>query len=156
MNTRILLSAALLSISATNVSAAPKISMANDNFETKICYTAATQGLEAAKQLVSDKGLSFRKFEKNVTCNDQDLSTFASNFNKLQNDQAGLPQVKLVATNKDVESKICLESLTHGIPQTAAKYKINKDYVRCNGKPLPRFVDESRARGATVAALPNN
>ncbi|WP_371195506.1 hypothetical protein [Glaciecola sp. SC05] len=155
MKKLILTSAALLTFVATNAHAdASAISMANQNFETKICYVAATEGLDAAKQLVSDKGLSFRKFEKNVTCNNKDLSTFAKHFANAQIRGENASQVQLVATNNDVESKICLESLTHGIDKTAAKYKINKDYIRCNGKPLPRFVNENKRRGATVAAVP--
>lgn len=130
------------------------ISMANQNFETKICYVAATEGLAAAKALVSNKGLSFRKFEKSVTCNNKDIASFAQDFVSDQTQRNSQAKVELVATNNDIESKICLESLTHGIDKTAAKYKINKDYIRCNGKPLPRFVNENKRRGATVASVP--
>lgn len=155
MKNLLLSSAALLVFATTNVIAqSPEITMTDQSFETQICYAAATKGLDSAKALVAEKGLSFRKFEKHVTCNKKDLVSFAKQFENQRSKGEELAQVQLVATNNDVESKICLESLTHGITITAAKYKINKDYVRCNGKPLPRFVNESKRRGATVASLP--
>lgn len=148
-------SIAVLTFSAGNVSANsnPKLVMQNNNFETKICYVAATQGIDAAKQMVSDKGLSFRRFNKNVTCNNKSISTFARQFAESDSNDEQSAKITLVAKNNDIESKICLESLVNGVGLTAKKYKINSDHIRCNGKPLPRFVRESKKQGATVASI---
>jgi hypothetical protein len=155
MKKLLLTSAAILSMISLNTHANSVVfEKTDDNFDTQICYAAATNGIEGAERLVTEKGLSFRTFKKNLTCNDKDLVTFARQYTKrnLQGTQQG--SITLVAKNNDVESRICIESLTQGMTKIAAKYKINTDYIRCNGKPLPRFVRENKQRSDAVAALP--
>ncbi|MFC4698860.1 DUF3718 domain-containing protein [Glaciecola siphonariae] len=140
---------------AAGVSNASDFAKTNDNFETQICYAAATEGLSGAEALVQSKGLSFRTFKKSVNCNGLSLAAFAKQYAKRNANDKDKVKLELVATNNDVESKICIEALTRGMDKTVAKYKINKDYIRCNGKPLPRFVNESKRRGQAVVSVSN-
>lgn len=142
-----------LSVSSL-VASASDFKKTNDNFETQICYVAATEGLESAKSLVESKGLLFRTFKKSVTCNGADLTSFAREYAQRSKNKEASPGVELVASNNDIESKICIEALTQGMEKTVTKYRINKDYIRCNGKPLPRFVKENKLRGSAVASIP--
>ncbi|MBT1449936.1 hypothetical protein KJ365_03510 [Glaciecola sp. XM2] len=136
---------------ATSVSAqASDFAMTQDNFETKVCYVAATEGLETAEKLIADKGLSVRKMKQNVKCNNTDLVAFAKRYSQRQQAKNNGP-VQLVATNNDIESKICIESLTQGLSQTVAKYRINKEHIRCNGVPLPRFVRQNQQLDLSVS-----
>jgi hypothetical protein len=128
--------------------------MTQDNFETKVCYIAATKGMKSAEQFITAQGLSVRKLKQNVSCNNTDLATFAKRYRKSQLAPANPVPVQLVATNSDIESRICVESLTQGLAQTVAKYKINKEHIRCNGIPLPRFVKNNRALDLTVTMRP--
>jgi hypothetical protein len=150
-----LIIAIALTASATAVSAkSAKFEMTQDNFETKVCYVAATKGMESAEQFITAQGLSVRKLKQNVKCNNTDLVTFAKRYNKAESAPTSTGPVQLVATNNDLESKICVESLTKGLMQTVAKYQINEEHIRCNGIPLPRFVKKNKALDLTAAVTP--
>jgi hypothetical protein len=154
MRNLLISSAIILSVSAFNATASSTtFEKTNNNFETQICYAAATKGIDGAKELVESKGLMFRTFKKSVTCNGADLTSFAKQYAKRQQQNKEAITLELVATNNDVESKICIEALTKGIEKTVAKYKVNKDYIRCNRKPLPRFVKENKQRAAAVVSI---
>jgi hypothetical protein len=141
--------------SAISVSAqSGQFEMTQDNFETKVCYVAATNGIKSAEQFIKAQGLSVRKLKQNVTCNNTDLVSFAKRYNKPQNNASNNGPVQLVATNNDLESRICVESLTQGLGKTVAKYQINKEHIRCNGIPLPRFVKQNKALDLTAAVVP--
>lgn len=140
----IALSTSLVSVSAN----AAGLEMGSDNFETKVCYVAATEGIKTAEKMIKDKGLSVRRLTENVMCNNTDLKTFAKRH---ANKNISTAPVTLIATNNDIESKICIESLTNGINNTERKYRVNKDQIRCNGIPLPRFVRQNKNRDLTVS-----
>lgn len=155
MNKVALLITIALTASASTVSAtSAKFEMTQDNFETKVCYVAATKGMEIAERFIQAQGLSVRKLKQNVKCNNTDLVTFANRYNKPESAPSNSGPVQLVATNNDIESRICVESLTQGLSHTVAKYKINEEHIRCNGIPLPRFVKNNKALDLTAAVTP--
>ncbi|WP_395341765.1 hypothetical protein PN836_020020 [Ningiella sp. W23] len=134
------LGASALVLSASSDANTIEFETADNHLESKICKAAATGGLDAAKQLVRRNGLSFSKFKKILTCNDMSLNDFAAKYSQAVAADAQPSTVQVVAKNNDRESQICLEALTIGVIQVEKKYKINSDYIRCNGKPLPKFV----------------
>ncbi len=112
----------------------------NDDFVTQSCYVAATQGMPAVKKLVESRFLSFNDFKKDVVCNGIDIEKFAK--------QAKAPspvgrQVQLIATNNDLESRVCMAALTKNLDDVVKEYRINKDYIVCNRLSLTRFLEKN-------------
>nr|WP_136250818.1 hypothetical protein [Ningiella ruwaisensis] len=142
---------ALMSFSATQAIASVKFEATNNDFVTSVCYQAATQGLDAAKELVTDRGFSFRNIQKSVTCNGKSLDDFAAQYAKRQIASDKKQTVQLVAENNNLESKVCIDALTNGIDKAVSKYKINPEYIRCNRVPLPRFVAKNKHKNMVVA-----
>lgn len=113
---------------------------ASDDFVTQSCYIAATQGIGAVKKFVESKFLSFNDFKKDVVCNGVAIDKFASQY------KAPKPvakQVQLIATNNDLESRVCMAALTKNLDEVVKEYRINKDYIVCNRLSLTRFLEKN-------------
>ena len=116
----------------------------NENIETQACYTAATQGLNAAKELVSKENINFGIFKNSVTCNGLSLVDFAQQYGEQSGEQnakseATETRIVLVAKNTNVESQLCLDAITMGERAAREKHAIDLP-VTCNNLDLADFV----------------
>ncbi|MFT5675102.1 MAG: hypothetical protein ACI808_001031 [Paraglaciecola sp.] len=70
-----LIAAAVFSI---NLNASTvKFAASNDTFETSVCVVAAKNGIEEAKKMLTDNGISFNAFNKDISCNGKALRSFS-------------------------------------------------------------------------------
>ncbi|WP_395340845.1 hypothetical protein PN836_017820 [Ningiella sp. W23] len=142
MKKLVLLAGVIASFSFSSVAAPKAFTAADENFETKACVVAASEGMDAVKALVSEKGLVFRNFKQSVTCNNKSLNTFAKMYHgKASSNDA---PVVVVAKNNNFESRVCVSAVNNGIKHTLAKFRINQNEILCNGKPLNKFVKASK------------
>jgi hypothetical protein len=118
----------------------------DDNLATQTCIVAAKDGIQAAKQLVSDNGLRAATFTKGLKCNDQNLTRFAKKYAK--QDMADLKEqakatrvVRLVTSMENVETQLCIDAAVMGEERARAKYRYDAP-VTCNSKSLSTFVRE--------------
>ncbi|MEM0909943.1 MAG: hypothetical protein AAGJ37_03155 [Pseudomonadota bacterium] len=112
----------------------------NDDFITQSCYVAATEGIDAVKKLVESRFLSFKDFEKDVVCNGVTIDKFAKQHS------APAPtgqRVQLIATNNDLESRVCMAALTKDLDDVVKEFRINKEYIVCNRLSLTRFLEKN-------------
>lgn len=121
-----------------------QIEASNNELTTQVCYVAASEGLKAAKSLVTSQGFSFRSFMKSVTCNNMSIADFANKYHGNVVKSQSERKIQLVAKNNDLESQVCVEALTYGLEATVKKFRINQDYIYCNGISLPKFVQQNR------------
>jgi hypothetical protein len=54
-----------------------KFTASNDTFNTSVCVVAAKNGIEEAKKMLTDNGISFKAFNKDVSCNGKALRSFS-------------------------------------------------------------------------------
>ena len=140
---------ALLTIFAINASASDSaFQKSNNNVETEVCYTAAKQGLGAAKRAIKTKGLNYRTFQTSVMCNGLSLPQFASKFATLRS--KGIEQkdtvtvVSISALDRSVESQLCLDAGTLGERAARTKHNLKSADVQCNGKSISNFLKSFR------------
>ena len=111
----------------------------NDNFETQVCLTAATEGLAAAKTLVSSNDMNYVSFSRTVTCNDQSIAEFANSHATQEASSGKATRIALKAKNTNVESQLCLDAVVIGEDAARAKYDVYGE-VLCNRRSLSSFV----------------
>ena len=118
----------------------------DQNLETQACYTAATQGIDAAKTLVKEHNIRFSLFKNTVTCNGLRLVDFAHEFGE-QEEKSGniVTRIALVAVNTNVESQLCLDAVTMGEKKARNKHDIYAPVI-CNNLNLPDFVRSFKKR----------
>ncbi|MFT5277062.1 MAG: hypothetical protein ACI97K_000735 [Glaciecola sp.] len=130
------------SVSATNVQIRP----ADDTFETKVCYAAATQGLKAAYNLVKESDENLDRFTSLLTCNGKSLARTAKTFKKAQT-----PAVRKVrfVTDDAAASKICLDAVIFGVNIALEKHGVKNENIICNNLNINSFA--KRFAGKSVA-----
>ncbi|MBO1256586.1 DUF3718 domain-containing protein [Alteromonas sp. 5E99-2] len=109
----------------------------NDNLETKVCYTAATESYSAAKRLVRSNGLNFEQFNVGVKCNGVSIKQFANEF---ANNSSQETAKALVAKNTDNASRACVEAIQIGEKEALAKYNLEGELVFCNFREISDFI----------------
>lgn len=114
----------------------------NNDFATQVCYTAATQGLSAAKALVAKNELNYSAYAQSVTCNGSSIRQFAKAYSKSslgENKLQKTEKVALVAKDANLASQLCLDAVVNG--EVAARAKFNMyDSILCNSQDLSAFV----------------
>jgi hypothetical protein len=134
------------SVSATNVQLRP----ADTSFETKVCYTAATEGLQAAYNVVRDSEENFARFTETLSCNGKSLVRTARTFYKNQNNEveASATKVRFV-TDERVESQVCLDAVMMGVDAAFEKHNMKDRNIICNDLDIRSFA--KKFSGKTVA-----
>ena len=134
----------LLSVS-TFVSAEANIELrpVNNNLETKACYVAATEGLDAAESFLQANDYSFATINNAVTCNGISIARFADKYAvKTNANEAAvekqLSTFKLVALDNDA-SQLCVDAVVIGERAAREKHGITNEAVFCNSKTLRNF-----------------
>ena len=70
-----LIAAAVFSL---NVNASiVKFEASDDTFNTSVCVVAAKNGIEEAKKMLTNNGISFKAFNKDISCNGKALRSFS-------------------------------------------------------------------------------
>ena len=62
-----------LNVNASTV----KFTASNVTFNTSVCVVAAKNGIEEAKKMLTDNGISFKAFNKDISCNGKALRSFS-------------------------------------------------------------------------------
>lgn len=124
----------------------------NDNFETQVCYTAATEGYAKAKQLIRSEHLSALEFTASLSCNGETLKAFAKKY--ANNEVSDNPTtIKLIAKDTDDASKACVEAVTIGEASARAKYNLEGEKIFCNYKEMSEFVRRYDSERVAVRAV---
>nr|WP_297348250.1 ABC transporter ATP-binding protein [uncultured Glaciecola sp.] len=131
------------SVSATNAQLRP----ADNTFETKVCYTAATQGLKAAYELVRESSENFDRFTTILRCNGESLVRSARAFK--QANQAQTTRKVRFVTDESIESKICLDAVILGADTAIEKHDVQHVNIICNNQDIKIFA--KRFAGKTVS-----
>jgi hypothetical protein len=131
------------SVSATNVQLRP----ADNTFETKVCYTAATEGLKAAYELVKESNENFDRFTTILSCNGKSLVRSARAFKQANQEQA-TRKVRFV-TDESLESKICLDAVLLGADTAIEKHDVQHVNIICNNQDIKIFA--KKFAGKTVS-----
>lgn len=103
------------------------------SIETNLCVIAAERGYYAAKT-EAKKSISAAQNFSRMTCNGQDVKSFAKSFNVVADTPA--KQIILVPVNDSQETQLCLKAANNGIRSIGNAV----DRLNCNGKSVSRFV----------------
>jgi hypothetical protein len=133
------------SVSATNVQLRP----ADNTFETKVCYTAATEGLKAAYELVKESNENFDRFTTILSCNGKSLVRSARAFKQAQANQAQATRKVRFVTDESLESKICLDAVLLGADTAIEKHDVQHVNIICNNQDIKIFA--KKFAGKTVS-----
>jgi hypothetical protein len=121
------------SASATNVQLRP----ADNTFETKVCYTAATEGLQVAYELVRESSENFDRFTAILSCNGKSLVRSARAFEQVN--QAPTTRKVRFVTDESLESKICLDAVILGANTAIEKHDVQDVNIICNNQDIKIF-----------------
>ena len=78
MKTFISTSIIAVALFSLNVNASIVKFEATDNtFMTKVCVVAAKYGIDDAKKMLADNGISFKAFNRDISCNEKTLRRFS-------------------------------------------------------------------------------
>lgn len=144
----ITLSVASLQAVAQNVVLKP----VSDNFETQVCYTAATEGYNAAKRLARREHVNFAEIRTSVSCNGISIKEFAELY-EINDQDSATTTVALVAKNSNVESQACLAAIDLGETAAKAKYGLEGETVFCNYEEMATFAKKYRNDSTVIQAL---
>lgn len=123
------------SVSATNVQLRP----ADNTFETKVCYTAATEGLKAAYEIVRESSENFDRFTAILSCNGKSLVRSARAFQQANQEQAQTTRKVRFVTDESLESKICLDAVILGADTALEKHDAQDVNIICNNQHIKIF-----------------
>ena len=121
------------SVSATNVQLRP----ADNTFETKVCFAAATEGLKAAYELVRESTENFDHFTAILSCNGKSLVRTARTFK--QTEQAQTTRKVGFVTDESLESQICLDAVLIGVDVALQKHDMQGFNIICNNQDIKTF-----------------
>jgi len=121
------------SVSATNVQLRP----ADNTFETKVCYTAATDGLNAAYELVRKSSENFDRFTTILSCNGKSLVRTARTFKQAEQVQS-TRKVRFI-TDESLESQVCLDAIMVGADVAIEKHDMQNVNIICNNQDIKTF-----------------
>ena len=134
------------SVSATNVQFRP----GDDTFETKVCYTAATQGLSAAQDLIKAGDKNIKRFTTLLTCNGKPLAHAARTFQQISQEQTQAPRKIRFVTDETLESQVCLDAVMIGVDAALEKHEIQDDNIICNNRDIKTFAKKFARRTASL------
>jgi hypothetical protein len=123
------------SVTATNVQLRP----ADNTFETKVCYSAATEGLKAAYELVRESTENFDRFTAILSCNGKSLIRTARTFKQTNQEQAQTARKVRFVTDESLESQICLDAVLVGVDVALEKHDMQKFNIICNNQDIKTF-----------------
>jgi hypothetical protein len=133
------------SVSATNVQLRP----ADNTFETKVCYSAATEGLKAAYELVRKSTENFDRFTAILSCNGKSLARTARTFKQADQEQTqNIRKIRFV-TDESLESQICLDAVLIGVDVALEKHDMQRFNIICNNQDIKTFA--KKFEGKTVS-----
>ncbi|MCW8108422.1 hypothetical protein OPS25_07940 [Alteromonas ponticola] len=131
------------------------------SLESRVCLTAAAQGLDAAAQIISESGKSFKRFTRHLECNGLSVTAFADRYSGATviaqhafNAAPAKKSVVLVARNNK-ESKVCADAAVVGVKRAADTHGMNAIQARnivCNDAPISKFVNEFKKKDVQVSA----
>jgi len=136
-------------ISAQSFAQNVRFNPINENVETQACYTAATEGYEAAKRLIRENGFFEQSFAASLRCNDVSLRTFAELYSNNEVTKSA-KTIALVAKNEDVASQACVDALSIGKEEALAKYGLEGETIICNRKEIADFVRTYRSESVVI------
>ncbi|GLR72110.1 hypothetical protein [Agaribacter marinus] len=150
MKTSTLILSAALTFTALSVSANQvEFEKVNNNLETEACYTAATKGMNATKEIVQKSKVSFAVFKNSVMCNGMRINEFAAKyFDKKSSitEKKTIQVVALSALDRSPESQLCLDAVVMGEKAARSKHNMRNTNVVCNGKSLSHFLKTFKNR----------
>jgi predicted nucleic acid-binding Zn-ribbon protein len=83
MKTFISTSLIVAAVFSLNVNASiVKFAASNDTFNTSVCVVAAKNGIEEAKKMLTDNRISFKAFNKDISCNEKTLRSFSKKMER--------------------------------------------------------------------------
>ncbi len=129
-----------LAMFATHSVSSVSFEKSNNNLETKACYAAATQGIEAAKALIGLSNISYNSFKNNVMCNGMKIDAFAGKYHKTEVQNKVVKIVAMNQMNQSVESRLCLDAISMGEDAARRKYNLRSEAISCNGKRISQFL----------------
>jgi hypothetical protein len=128
-----------------------------DDFETQACYTAATQGIDVAKELLKNNNVSYNGFKNKTTCNGMKIDEFSAKyFNSTFESNQVLPIIALTALDQEPESQLCVDAATMGEKQARAKHNLKHVNVKCNGKNISTFLKDLKNHKVVKTANQSN
>lgn len=139
----LVLSAGLTFVSLNAAALNLKFEKTGSDLETQACFTAATQGIKAAKKLVRAEGVNYIELSSTLLCNGMQIKDFANKYAKLQAKNDAAKTVKVVALSamdRTIESQLCLDAVTMGEKQARAKYQMRNATIKCNGQEIGQFL----------------
>ena len=123
------------SVSANDVQLRP----ADNSFESKVCYVAATQGLDSAYDLVKESDVNFNRFTEELSCNGKSLQRAARLLNVMlkqaASEELNAEEVNIQEQNKNettrvrfvtdenAESQVCLDAVVLGLDAALEKHR---------------------------------
>lgn len=128
----------------------------DNNIETQSCIVAASKGLDKAKDLIETNGFNFYSFKKSLSCNGMSLSAFAEQFeeNRLANLRSNQSETvstyKVIATNQNKESQLCVDALAIGEDAARKKHGLLTESILCNQQPLRWFVKDFENKNLAI------
>ena len=138
------MAAAMSMISVSTFAVERSFEKGSDDIETQACYAAAIEGMEATKALLEENIIKFNTFKRNVLCNGMKIERFVAKYSDKSNSEDGeesvVRVVALSAMDRSKESRFCLDAVTLGEKAARAKYKMNDEDIRCNGKSIQNFL----------------
>ncbi len=118
-----------------------------ENFETQACYTAATQGMDAAEALFSNSQLNFTTGKNLISCNGMSLVDFSAKYyhNSSTSEQV-LPIIELTAVSQTPETQLCVDAALIGEKEARVKHDLEGASIKCNGQSLSTFLKKLKNR----------
>ena len=125
-----------LAMSAAPAAAKIKFVGMDETQTTRLCVTAADQGLNAALKLADSLGIKHLD-AKYTVCNGEKLVHFAGKYQ--QGSARTEPIYKVIAKNDNTASQICADAVSHSLEYAEEKYGDISNVI-CNGRKIAYFV----------------
>jgi hypothetical protein len=128
-----------------------------ENFETQACYTAATQGIDVAKELLKNNNVSYKGFKNQTTCNGMTIDRFSAKyFNSTSESNTVLPIIALTAVDQAPESQLCVDAATMGEKLAREKHDLKRASIKCNGINISTFLKDLKDHKVVKTANQSN
>ncbi len=127
----------------------------DNNLATQYCIVAATDGLDAVKQMAKNDQSSFQELKKTISCNGVSLNSFSEKFaesvrQKNTTENLAPSSIKVLANDNTIESKLCVDALVLGEQAARQKHELPKAPIICNNKSLKDFVEDFKEKELIV------
>jgi hypothetical protein len=118
---------------------------ADNSFESKVCYVAASQGLDSAYDLIRENDINLNRFIEQLSCNGKSLKRVSRlatqlNQNTSEDDQSESTTTRIrFVTNENPESEVCKDAVVLGVDEALEKHDMKRSNIICNGLKISRF-----------------